>query len=76
MRTIKNIITAIVFDTFFKGAYTSCALISSLIKKDRKKSENYLVVPNNCVLSLSLSLRAGVNKPLFTLYCTRARCAV
>ena len=55
MRTIKNIITAIVFDTFFKGAYTSCTLISSLIKKDRKKSENYLVVPNNCVLSLSLS---------------------
>ena len=53
MRTIKNIITAIVFDTFFKGAYTSCTLISSLIKKDRKKSENYLVVPNNCVLSQS-----------------------
>ena len=56
MRTIKNIITAIVFDTFFKGVCTSCALISSLTKKDRKKSENYLVVPNNCVLSLSLSL--------------------
>ena len=55
MEMIKNIITAIVFDTFFKGAYTSCALISSLTKKDRKKSENYLVVPNNCVLSLSLS---------------------
>ena len=58
MRTIKNIITAIVFDTFFKGVYTSCALISSLIKKDRKKSKNYLVVPNNCVLSLSLSEQA------------------
>ena len=56
MRTIKNIITAIAFDTSCKGVYTSCALISSLIKKDRKKSENYLVVPNNCVLSLSLSL--------------------
>ena len=55
MRTIKNIITAIVFDTFFKGVHTFCALISSLIKKDRKKSENYLVVPNNCILSLSLS---------------------
>ena len=74
MRTIKNIITAIVFDTFFKGAYTSCALISSLTKKDRKKSENYLVVPNNCVLSLSLSLslRAGVNNLLYT-YFVRAR---
>ena len=62
MRTIKNIITAIVCDTFFKGAHISCALISSLIssltKKDRKKSENYLVVPNNCVLSLSLSEQA------------------
>ena len=76
MRMIKNIITAIVFDTFFKGAHTSYVLLSSLTKKDRKKSENYLVVPNNCVLSLSLSPRAGVNKPLFTLYCPRARCAV
>ena len=72
MRTIKNIITAIVFDTFFKGAHTSCVLISSLTKKERKKSENYLVVPNNCVLSLSLSLRAGVNKSLST-YFVRAR---
>ena len=56
MRMIKNIITAIAFDTSCKGAHTSCALINSLTKKDRKKSENYLVVPNNCVLSLSLSL--------------------
>ncbi len=62
MRTIKDIITAIVFDTFFKGAYTSCALISSLTKKDRKKSENYLVVPNNCVLYLSLSLSQSRRK--------------
>ena len=53
MRMIKNIITAIAFDTSCKGAHTSCALINSLTKKDRKKSENYLVVPNNCILSLS-----------------------
>ena len=74
MRTIKNIITAIGCDLCTRGAQTFCGIIDSLTKKDRKKSENYLVVPNNCVLSLSLSLslRAGVNK-LFSTYFVRAR---
>ena len=67
---IKNIITAIGCDLLTRGAQTFCDVIDSLTKKDRKKSENYLVVPNNCVLSLSL--RAGVNKSLFT-FILRAR---
>ena len=50
---IKNIITAIGCDLRTRGAQTLCGVIDSLTKKDRKKSENYLVVPNNCVLSLS-----------------------
>ncbi len=52
MEMIKNIITAIGCDLFTRGAQTFCGVIDSLTKKDRKKSENYLVVPNNCVLSL------------------------
>ena len=55
MEMIKNIITAIGCDLLMRGAQTFCGVIDSLTKKDRKKSENYLVVPNNCVLSLSLS---------------------
>ena len=39
-----------------KGVKTLCAALDSLTKGDRKKMENYLVIPNNCVLSLSLSL--------------------
>ena len=53
MEMIKNIITAIGCDLLTRGAQTFCGVIDSLTKKDRKKSENYLVVPNNCVLSLS-----------------------
>ena len=56
MEMIKNIITAIGCDLCTRGAQTFCGVMDSLTKKDRKKSENYLVVPNNCVLSLSLSL--------------------
>ena len=66
MEMIKNIITAIGCDLLMRGAQTFCGVIDSLTKKDRKKSENYLVVPNNCVLSLSLSLSStSVNKSLF-----------
>ena len=53
MEMIKNIITAIECDLRMRDAQTFCGVIDSLTKKDRKKSENYLVVPNNCVLSLS-----------------------
>ena len=40
-----------------------------------KKAANYLVVPNNCILSLSLSLssRAGVNYTFFLLAYARAK---
>ncbi|MBW4900944.1 hypothetical protein KZY60_08100 [Prevotella melaninogenica] len=56
MDMIKNIIMAIEYDTFNKGVHMFCAMMNSLAKKGRKKMEYYLVVPNNCVLSLSLSL--------------------
>ena len=68
MEMIKNIITAIGCDLFTRGAQTFCGVIDSLTKKDRKKSENYLVVPNNCVLSL----RPGLTSPLLSSYaCAR-----
>ena len=67
MEMIKNIITAIGCDLRTRGAQTFCGVIDSLTKKDRKKSENYLVVPNNCTLSST-----GVNKSLF-LSLVRAR---
>ena len=60
MDMIKNIIMAIGYGTFNQGAHMFCAMMSSLAKKGRKKMENYLVVPNNCVLSLSLSHRLGL----------------
>ena len=72
MEMIKNIITAIGCDLRTRGAQTFCGVMDSLTKKDGKKSENYLVVPNNCVLSLSLSLRADVNKS-FSSFIVRAR---
>ena len=74
MEMIKNIITAIGCDLCTRGAQTFCGVIDSLTKKDGKKSENYLVVPNNCVLSLSLSLsyRPGLTSPLLSSYaCAR-----
>ena len=56
MRVIKNINSANVCTLLGnKGADTLCAALDSLTKKDRKNSANYLVVPNNFVLSLSLS---------------------
>ena len=72
MEMIKNIITAIGCDLRTRGAQTFCGVMDSLTKKDRKKSENYLVIPNNCVLSLSLSYRPGLTSPLFSSYaCAR-----
>ena len=56
MRIIKNINSATACALCNKGVETRCAALDSLTKGDRKKMENYLVVPNNCVLSLSLSL--------------------
>ena len=56
MRVIKNINSAKVCTFGNKGVGSICAALDSLTKKDRKNSANYLVVPNNFVLSLSLSL--------------------
>ena len=39
-----------------KGIGTVVRTFDSLTKKDEKKMANYLVVPNICILSLSLSL--------------------
>lgn len=73
MRIIKNINSATACALYNKGVKTLRAALDSLTKGDRKKMENYLVVPNNCVLSLSLSLSStGVNKSLF-LSLVRAR---
>lgn len=52
MRIIKNINSATAYALYNKGVKTLCAALDSLTKGDRKKVENYLVVPNNCVLSL------------------------
>ena len=56
MRVIKNINSANVCTLGNKGVGSICAALNSLTKKDRKNIANYLVVPNNFVLSLSLSL--------------------
>ena len=56
MRVIKNINSANVCTFGNKGVDMLCAALDSLTKKDEKNIANYLVVPNNFVLSLSLSL--------------------
>ena len=72
MRIIKNINSATACALCNKGVKTMRAALYSLTKGDRKKMENYLVVPNNCVLSLSLSYRPGLTFPIFFLH-VRAR---
>ena len=75
MRIIKNINSATACALCNKGVEMLCAALDSLTKGDRKKMADYLVVPNNCVLSLSLSLSLSgtdVNKSLF-LSLVRAR---
>ena len=74
MRIIKNINSAMACALCNKGVKTLRAALDSLTKGDRKKMENYLVVPNNCVLSLSLSLSytTDVNKSFLLLF-LRAR---
>ena len=54
MRIIKNINSVNVCTLGNKGVGSICAALNSLTKKDRKNIANYLVVPNNFVLSLSL----------------------
>ena len=73
MRIIKNINSATACALCNKGVEMLCAALDSLTKGDGKKMENYLVVPNNCVLSLSLSLSStSVNKSFLLLF-LRAR---
>ena len=55
MRVIKNINSANVCTLGNKGADGLCAALDSLTKKEEKNIANYLVIPNNFVLSLSLS---------------------
>ena len=69
MRIIKNINSATGCALYNKGVKTLRAALDSLTKISGKKMENYLVVPNNCVLSLSYSI---VNKSL-SLSLVRAR---
>ena len=57
MRIIKNINSATACALYNEGVKMLCAALDSLTKGDRKKMADYLVVPNNCVLSLSLSLK-------------------
>ena len=54
MSVIKNVNSANVCTLGNKGVNTVCAVLDSLTKKDRKNIANYLVGPNNFVLSLSL----------------------
>ena len=56
MRVIKNINSANVCTLGNKGADGLCAALDSLTKKEEKNIANYLVIPNNFELSLSLSL--------------------
>ena len=56
MRVIKKINSVNVCTLGNKGVGLLCAVLDSLTKKNRKNSANYLVVPNICILSLSLSL--------------------
>ena len=69
MRIIKNINSAMACALYNKGVKMLCAALDSLTIGDRKKMADYLVVPNNCVLSLSYSI---VNKSL-SLLLVRAR---
>ena len=52
MGVIKNINSANACTLGNKGADRLCAALDSLTKKDEKNIANYLVVPNNFILSL------------------------
>ena len=56
MRSIKNHNYQKYVALYSKGIGVVVRTFDSLTKKDKKKMVNYLVVPNNFVLSLSLSL--------------------
>ena len=56
-----------------KGIGTVVRTFDSPTKKDEKKIANYLVVPNICILSLSLSLSSRAGLTNFLISCVRAR---
>ena len=60
-----------------KGVNARAIALDSLTSQNEKKTANYLVVPNNYILSLSISLslssRAGVNNTFFLLAYARAK---
>ena len=76
MRIIKNINSATGCALYNKGVNMLRAALDSLTKIIGKKMDNYLVVPNNCILSLSLSSRAGLNNTFFLHSYARAKRAV
>ena len=76
MRAIKYLnTTPSTCALYNKGVSEAVYTQDTLTKKIEKKAANYLVVPNNCILSLSLSLssRAGVNYTFFLLAYARAK---
>ena len=57
MRAIKYLnTTTSAYALYNKGVSDAVYTKDTLTKKNEKKIANYLVIPNNCVLSLSLSL--------------------
>ena len=58
--------------TLYNKGVSRIVALDSLTSKNEKKTANNLVVPNNCILSLSLSLssRADVN---YTFFSSRVR---
>ena len=64
MRIIKNINSATAYALYNKGVKTLCAALDSLTKGDRKKMENYLVVPNNCVFLSLVRARGTPYNPM------------
>ena len=57
MRAIKYLDTTTSACALYnKGVSDAVYTKDTLTKKNEKKIANYLVVPNNCILSLSLSL--------------------
>ena len=75
MRSIKNHNITQYVALYNKGIGVVVPTFDSLTKKDKKKIVNYLVVPNNFVLSpsLSLSSRAGVITFIFFYAYARAK---
>ena len=74
MRAIKYLnTTTSAYALYNKGVSDAVYTKDTLTKKNEKKIANYLVIPNNCVLSLSLSLVEQAKITHFFFSRTRAR---